>query len=198
MERLARLPVIGIAIAQVSILLVLATRYGYHRDELYFIEAGQHLDWGYVDQPPFTPLVARFSIALFGDNLVAIRIFPALAAGLTVVFAAMLAREFGGRRRAQLLTAAAVATSGFALGSGHLLSTATFDLLAWMGLIWIAARMLRSGEARWWVGFGAVSGLALMNKHLVVMLAISVVAGAAVDRRWDVLRPQWLVAGGVL
>jgi len=194
----ARAAVCAISAAQFVLLLSLASRYGYHRDELYFIEAGQHLAWGYVDQPPFTPFVARLSTAVFGNSVTAIRVLPAVAAGLTVVIAALLARELGGGRRAQVLAAAAVAGSGFALGAGHLLATATFDLLAWMALIWLTARLLRTAEARWWLPFGAVAGLALLNKHLVVMLAAAVVAGMAIDRRWDVLRLPWLLAGGAL
>ena len=32
--------------------LLTAHRYGDFRDEMYYLDCGQHLDWGYVDQPP--------------------------------------------------------------------------------------------------------------------------------------------------
>ena len=52
-----RVPVVA-ALTGVVLLLV-AGRYGYHRDELYFLQAGRHLSWGYPDQPPVVPFVAR-------------------------------------------------------------------------------------------------------------------------------------------
>ena len=74
-------------------LLHLATswRYGYFRDELYFIACAKHLAWGYVDQPPFVALAAWLS-APGGYHLVALRLLPALAAGATV-YVAMALRE---------------------------------------------------------------------------------------------------------
>ena len=44
-------------------------------------------------------------------------------------------------------------------------------------------RLLRTGDPRWWVAFGAVTGAALLNKHLIVMLAVAVVVGMLADRQ---------------
>ena len=61
-------------------------RYGFFRDELYYIACGEHLAWGYVDQPPLIALMAWISRHLFGNSLAAFRVFPVLAG------AALLAR----------------------------------------------------------------------------------------------------------
>src|SRR5436309_15942922 len=63
--------------------LALAGRYGYFRDELYFLDCGRHLDWGYVDHAPMIGLVARLAL-LLGGSLPALRIFPAVAGALLV------------------------------------------------------------------------------------------------------------------
>ncbi|MFP4553850.1 MAG: ArnT family glycosyltransferase [Actinomycetota bacterium] len=177
------------------VLLVLAPRYGWHRDELYFLEAGRHLAWGYVDQPPLTPLLARIADTLASGNLVVLRFLPAVAAGATVAVGAATVREMGGRRRSQIAGAGVLATGGFLMGTGHLLSTATFDLLAWIIVLWLTARMLRTRQPRWWIPIGLVAGVAMLNKSLVVMLGVAIVIGLAAARRWDLLRSPWIIAG---
>ena len=191
-------PVLLLAGVAVLVLLAVAGRYGYHRDELYFLVAGDHLDWGYVDQPVFTPLIARLADTLAPGSIVALRVIPALATGFTVVTGALLARELGASRRGQVLAAGAMAGSGFVLGVGHLLSTATFDLLAWMVTLWLVARLLRSGNTRLWWVIGGVAGLALLNKHLIVLLGVAVAVGLLAERRFDVLHSRHLVGGGLL
>jgi len=188
-------PVGLVAGASMALLLIVANRYGWHRDELYFLEAGKHLAWGYVDQPPFAPFVARVADAVAPDNLVVLRCLPALATAATIVFGALLAREMGGTRGAQVAAAGVVAGGGFVLGVGHLLSTAVFDLTAWMALLWLAARLLRTSDGRLWIAYGAVAGMSLLNKDLVVLLTASLAAGIIAARRWDVLRTRWLVVG---
>ena len=88
----------AIALAVVALELALAGRYGYHRDELYFLACGRRLAFGYVDQPPLTPLIGRLATTLFGNTTTAIRVFPALSLGAMVVLGALIARELGGRR----------------------------------------------------------------------------------------------------
>jgi 4-amino-4-deoxy-L-arabinose transferase-like glycosyltransferase len=191
-------PVAAVAGATVAILLAVASRYGWHRDELYFLEAGKHLAWGYIDQPPFTPAVARLADELAPDNLVVLRVLPALATAATIVLGALIVRELGGRRQAQIAGALAVAAGGFAIGVGHLLSTAVFDLTAWMALLCLTARLLRSGNPRWWVAFGAVAGVSMMNKNLLVLLGAALLCGLVVERRWDLLGTPWLLGGAAL
>ena len=77
--------------------------YGYFRDELYFIDCGQHPDWGYVDQPPLIPLIAAAMHALFPGSLRMLRLVPALGHAATVALTAETARLLDGGRFAQTL-----------------------------------------------------------------------------------------------
>src|SRR5664279_3342280 len=105
----AWLPLLGVSAALAALEIAVSGRYGYHRDELYFVQAGAHLAWGYPDQPPLAPAVAPLVGVLAPDSLVALRILPALAAAAVVLLTGLLAREFGGGRACQLLAAAELA-----------------------------------------------------------------------------------------
>src|SRR5437762_11125166 len=109
-------------LAKLAIHFVFNRGYGYFRDELYYLACGQHLDWGYVDQPPLVAVAARISRTLFGDSLSAIRLFPALAGATKIVLAGLIAREFGGRRWAVALACMAVLFAPVYLGIDNLLS----------------------------------------------------------------------------
>ncbi|MER5946944.1 glycosyltransferase family 39 protein [Streptomyces sp. NPDC001904] len=191
-------PLLGVLVLYAAGLSLLSARYGYHRDELYFRAAGRHLDWGYVDQPPLTPLLARASTAVFGDSLVGLRVCATLSAAATVLVVALIARELGGGRGAQLLAAALAATAAQLLAVGHMVSTATFDLLVWVTLSLLVLRLLRGGDRRWWLAAGAVTGLGVQNKYLVVALAAVLLTALVRVGPREVLRTRWLVFGGAL
>ena len=87
-----------IALGTLALHLGAAKVYGLFIDELYFLACGEHLAWGYVDMPPLTAAQAWLARALFGDSMLAIRLFPALAGAGLVLLAGALVRELGGRR----------------------------------------------------------------------------------------------------
>ena len=93
-----------IAAVFVAVELALSDRYGFLQDELYFIVAGHHLAFGYVDQPPIGPLLTRIT-GILGVSPTAIRIIPALASGAIVVMTARLAALFGAGRFGRVLAA---------------------------------------------------------------------------------------------
>ena len=174
-----------------AVLIAVAGRYGYHRDEFYYVAAGLHPAFGYVDQPPLTPLIARAEYELFGDSVIALRLAPAVATGLTVLVTALIAGELRAGPAARALAAAAVAVAAFPLATGHMVSTSTFDLLAWTLLSWLLVRALRDGGAVW-VAVGVVAGLALENKTLVVALLGALACGVLAVGPREVFRDRWL------
>src|SRR5215472_527149 len=190
--------VIAVGAVVFALLLAFSTRYGFHRDELYFLECARHLQASYVDQPVLTPLLAWVSLKLFGVSVLGLRMWPALAAWATVVIAGLTAREFGGRRRAQLLAAVATATMPVVLGAGHLFGPTAFDVLAWAGLALVVVRIGRTGETRWWLLGGLVLGLGLANKHSVGFFAVALLIGAPLSGGRRLVLNRWFLAGAAI
>ncbi|MDQ1614568.1 MAG: hypothetical protein QOJ60_507 [Actinomycetota bacterium] len=181
------------------LLLALSTTYGPHRDELYFIAAGHHPQWGYPDQPALTPLIAAAADHVAHGSLVALRLVPSALVGLVVVMVADLARELGGGRRAQTLAALTTASAAGVLAIGHLLSTATTDLLFQTLVIRLTVTVLHRDHARGWLLVGLVAGVGLENKHLVVFLGLGLAVGIALTPSVrHHLRSPWCWAGAAL
>jgi 4-amino-4-deoxy-L-arabinose transferase-like glycosyltransferase len=196
---LATAGLLGVAAVLVALLLAVAGRYGYHRDELYFLVASGHLAWGYVDQPPLTPALAGLARLLFGDWLPGLRLLPALAVGALVAVTGLITRELGGGRAVQVLAAACVAASGVTLAVGHLHSTTTYDVLVWAVGLLLLVRLLGSGDRRLWLPIGLVAGIGLLNKATVAQLAGVVLVGLLVDRdARRLLASRWLVFGAAV
>lgn len=153
-------------------LLVLATRHGYHIDELYTRVASRHLAWGYIDQPPLVALVAKVEIVVFGDNLFGFRVVPALLASVAVLLAPLIARELGGGSRAQVLAAFMAFSSGVVMFTGHIMGTNNWDQLSWITVSWLLIRLVRSRDTRLWWAIGVVVGVGLTAKFLLILLLL--------------------------
>ena len=183
-------PVLAVAGLMVAGLFVLAGSYGFHGDEMYFVVAGQHPAFGYVDQPPLTPLLSAASVALFGTSPTAVRLLPALEMGFIVVLIALIVRDLGGTRRAQILAAITAALSGY-LGAGHLDTTTEPDLLAWAIILWLVVKLLAGGNRHLWLAVGVTAGIGLENKDTLLFLGAGLAVGLVLTRRWDVVRSPW-------
>ncbi|WP_432985080.1 ArnT family glycosyltransferase [Dactylosporangium sp. CA-233914] len=187
-------PVGSIAGGAALALLLTIARYDYHRDELYFRMVGAHPKWGYVDQPPFTPLMIRACVELFGDTVWAIRIPGLLFIAGAAILLALVAREIGGGALAQSLAAAGVLTT-FPLTAGHITITAAPDLVMWLLVILFLIRALLRDSRRSFLWAGLFAGLALYNKHLVILLLLTFAAGLLIAGPRRVLLSPWLWAG---
>jgi hypothetical protein len=190
--------VLCLAAAKFLFHLFTAGRYGIFRDELYYLACGEHLDWGYVDQPPLIGLVAWIARHLFGESLVGLRLLPALAGAATVWLTGKVTREMGGGTFAQALAALAVIAAPVFLIMHHWLTMNAFEPLIWLGCIWCIVRAINRDAPRYWIGFGVLAGLGMENKYTTAFFILAVVMALACTsaRRFLATKEFWI--GGLI
>lgn len=192
------LPVLVIALLAGLAHMLTNGQYGFHRDEWQFLSDAQHLDWGFVPYPPLTPAVEALGLKLFGLSLVGLRLFSVLAQMLVIVVAGLMARDLGGGRLAQVLTAVAVALSPVPMFQATEFQYSSFDLLWWVLVAWCVIRLLRDDEPRWWIAIGVVAGLGLQTKYSIAFLLLGVFVGMVLTDARRHLKSGWFWAGGLV
>jgi Dolichyl-phosphate-mannose-protein mannosyltransferase len=174
--------------------LLIATRYGIFRDEMYYLACSEHLAWGYVDHPPMTVFIAWFARHLFGDSLIAVRLLPALAGAALVWLTGNIAKEMGGGRFARAIAALAVLPVPFYLLLHHWLTNNAFEPLVWMSCIWCVLRAINTGNDRYLLWFGVLAGIGFETKYSIAFLLAGILAGVLFTPQRRVLRSKnlWL------
>lgn len=194
--------VLGILLLLVAVKLslhfLLSESYGYHRDEFYYIECGKHLDFGFVDHPPFTPFLANVSRWILGDSLFSIRFFPAIAGAVVVFLAGLMARQLGGGWFAQILAAVAVLLTPRYLHANGMLQPVSFDLLFWVLNAYLVIRLLKTENPRYWILIGLVTGIGLINKHTMLFFCFGLFVGLILTPQRKYLLNRWLWCGAVI
>ena len=187
-----------IVAARLLLHLLTANRYGIFRDELYYLACSRHLDWGYVDMPPFIPAVTWLFTTLFGPSLFVIRLIPAIAGCGAIALTWFQAYQCGGRRFAMTLAALAMAVSAVFVINGHLLGTNDFEALFWMGCASIVIRIIQTGNQQLWLWFGVLAGVGLLNKYSIAVFGLGIVVGLLFTPERKAFAHKWIwLAGGL-
>jgi len=191
-----------VGLALLKLLLHLITNlwggYGIFRDELYYIACSEHLDFGYVDQPPLSIYLLAAHRGLFGDSLFALRFLPALAGAATVFLTGLLAQELGGRRFALVLASVASIASTINLAMSTIYSMNGFDILLWASAAYVLIRLIKTGDPRHWLSLGLILGLGLLNKTGVLWLAFGIFIAVLLTPLRHSFKTKWPYLGGLI
>ena len=122
--------------------------YGYFRDELYYIACSNHLDAGYVDQPPFSIYVLAIWRFFLGDSIFSLRLLPALLGAGTVFITGLITLELGGRRYAIVIACLSSAVSLIYFAMSTFYSMNAFDIFIWAFVSYLVLRLIQTGDAR--------------------------------------------------
>jgi hypothetical protein len=174
----------------VAVIVPFLGRYGWDRDELYFLSAAKRPALGYVDFPPLVAWLGWLVQAAFGDSLDALRSTDVALMVVVDVLVVLMARELGGGRGGQLLAGAIWAFSPYALGAGSIFHPTWLDLVCWVALLYLVLLALNRDRPHLWMAAGAVAGVGLEAKYTIVVLLGAIFVGLlAADRR--ALRTPW-------
>jgi hypothetical protein len=180
-----------LALASVLLQMLTNGRYGYFRDELYFLACSDHLAWGYVDFAPLVALLTRVSRFFLGDSLHAIRTLPAIAQGAQIVITGLLTRELGGKRFAIFLSCLCVLFAPVILGNATRLSMNPFEPLFWMGAVYLLVRAIHRDHPQSLLWCGVLLGFGLENKHSTAFFIVSFTLGLLLTPARRLLATKW-------
>jgi 4-amino-4-deoxy-L-arabinose transferase-like glycosyltransferase len=190
----------ALAALTLALHLAFAGRYDMFRNELYYIVCGRHPAFGYADQPPLVPLLAAATQA-FGLNVWLLRVPAALAAAALVPLTAAFARLLGGGAGAAFVAALAGAMSPALIALTQIMTTSTFEPLAWTAFAYLVTRAVAAGNRRALIWAGAVAGVALQAKYGILLWIAGLAVGLIFTpgRKLFAMRECWIgVATGLL
>jgi hypothetical protein len=190
--------VYGIAILYFALHIATSTRYGYFRDALYYLAFSEHLAFGYVDQPPLIAILGWLTRHTIGTSLPALLFWPALAGASRILLIAAFARELGARRFGIMLATVLAATPGVWWVIDHQFAMNAFEPLIWGGLAFTVLRIIKTGNTKLWVVFGAIAGVGLETKYSVIIFASALILGVLLTRQRQVLFTPWILVGGAI
>jgi hypothetical protein len=184
------------SVIKLALHLVVNGRYDYFRDEFYYIACSRHLDWGYVDQPPLIAVSVRLSRFLFGDSLVGLRLFAALAMVAVIALAILIVRELGGGKLAMCLAGLSLFFGPIWLNLGYLMTMNAYDHVIWTACAYLVIRYLNTRDPRLWLWFGVLCGIGLENKYAIAVFGFGVVLGLLLTRERRAFLNKWIWFGG--
>jgi 4-amino-4-deoxy-L-arabinose transferase-like glycosyltransferase len=191
---------IAVAIAFLTLLrFVLGIVLPLSFDEAYYWLWSKHLAASYYDHPPAIAYAIRLGSLLLGDTPIGVRLVPLLGS---------VGASWAVWRSGQILLgdehAAALACLYFNLtlmvAAETMAATPDAMALASSAFLLIAlAKLVETGDGRWWFCVGAMGGLCLLSKYTGFFLGAGVLfwlIATGDGRKW--LATFWPYAGGVL
>lgn len=190
--------VVLLAALKLLIHLLAAGNYGLFIDELYFLAASEHLAWGYVDMPPGAALLGWLAPRLFGESVFGLHLLPAILGAALLLLTGLLVRLLGGGRYAQLIAGLGVFFANVYWLAYSYISMNALEPLLWLGCAILLVRLIQTGEPRWWLAFGALAGLGLLNKHTLLGFGFGLLVGVLLSPARKLLWNRWFFLGGAL
>ncbi len=189
--------IVALLAAANVIIHLLLPEYGYHRDEMYYVAIADGFSFANLDMPPGSPLYLKLFLVLFGHSLKVVHLAASVCGSLVIVFGCLMAREFGGKRYALVLTGTFLMFTGLMIfGSLYTYDDPTF--VVWAVVLYLIVRMLKGEDQRLWLLVGIVLGFGMMTKLTILFLGLTIFLSLWLIPQRSWYRRPWIWVGGCM
>jgi len=169
--------------------------YDHHIDGYFHAALSDKLDWGFISVPPSIAVFSKLSFILFGKGDFALRFFPALVGGISVLLIGASVKEMGGKKTAMLIACSAFLISPSFLRSNNFLTPNPFDQFYWLLASYLIIRLIKTENTIFWIYLGIVFGIAFMNKYSFGFLAFAFLIALAISSKRKLISSKYFICG---
>lgn len=145
--------------------------YELHRDEYLYYAQGQHLDFGFLENPPLIGLLGYIS-SLFGGTTFWVKFWPALFGAVLLILTARIAKELGGSLYAQLVAATGILFSAY-LRVNFLFQPNFLDIFFWTLAAYCLLRYINTEQNKYFYLLAIALALGWWSKYSVLFFTAS-------------------------
>lgn len=172
--------------------------YGFHRDELLHLSVSEHLEWGFMEFPPFIGFIGKIAHLLFDYSLMGTRLFPTLAGVVILILCCLIAQELKGSKYAVLLAGISVLAFLPFYRNHTLFQPVAFDQLFWTLGFYFLIRFIKTEKENLLLFIGITLGLGLLNKYTMLVWAFGIFIGMVFYKKGTLFKNQWWYISGLI
>ena len=155
------------------------------RDEYLYYQQGQHLDLGYLENPPLISYLGMIS-SWFGAKEWSVRFWPAFIGLLTVIVTCLITARLGGKAFAQFLAGFGVITGAF-LRIHILFQPNILDIFFWTLSIYFLVKFIQTNNQKDLLWLAISLALGWWSKYSILFLIASIVIGLLLTKHRKLL-----------
>lgn len=188
-------PLLLVVLLKIILHLITINRYGYFIDELYNIAATRHLSHGILEMSSLGPMIYAGWIFLFGPSMASIRMLALIPGVVTVIMSGLIARELGGKRPAQFMTALFVCLGPVWLTFNSFLGCDGFDQAVSAVFLFLLIKILKTGNQKYWIAAGIAAGTAILFKQTLFFYLVALFLSLLLTNQRKVFLGRYLWMG---
>ena len=187
-----------LALVKLGIQLLGNQNYGFHRDELLHLSVSEHLDWGFMEFPPFIGFLGKLSYWFFDYSLIGVRLFPTFAGVTILIFCCLICIEFGGKKQAIFLSGVCILAFLPFYRNHTLFQPVAFNQLFWTLGFYFYIRFIKIENKKFLIYLGITLGFGLLNKYTMLIWAFGILISILFYRKGNLFRNKWMYFSTIL